>query len=203
LYSNLWRLRDVKSDEEKLPAKDTTKSPKEKPARESGVVETAFKERVERLKAEESAQENEASFVGRMEDIQLTKCKQSIFAPGLTAIVLSSVVELEPGFRNWRPKEAQSPNTPEPPALGSEYKSAGTKGDVDEESDDDDDDDIPLTSLGKRDSGKQVSSAARKKKARIEPIVERAYIAKLLRFISDRWGHVFQEPSDEDYAWYV
>ena len=201
LYSNLWRLRDVKSDEEKSPAKDATRISKEKPARESGVVEAAFKERVERLKAEESAQENEASFVGRMEDIQLTKCRQAIFAPGLTAIVLSAVVELEPEFRNWRPMAAQSPDKPEPAAPGPELKSAGTKGDVD--SDDDDDDDIPLTSLGKRDSGKQVSSAAHKKKARIEPIVERAYIAKLLRFISDRWGHVFQEPSDEDYAWYV
>jgi hypothetical protein len=27
------------------------------------------------------------------------------------------------------------------------------------------------------------------------------FLAKLIHFISHRWGHVFREPSNEDYAW--
>ena len=156
------------------------------------VVEKAFKDRIVRIKAEKAAQKAEAEFVGQMEEILLHKCSKAIFAPSLTCIVLSAVAELDSDFKDRMP-DAQKEEVQEP--VVDKEKDENQNND----SDDSDDDDVPLAALGKR--SKTDDQGLSSKKAKVEMAVAHDYLATLLRFVSDRWGHVYREPSHVDYAW--
>jgi hypothetical protein len=194
LYSNIRRLvEDIEQGDD-----DKAKAISQLP-RDLNAVETAFKDRFVRMKEEESAQEAEAAFVGRMEEIQLLKCGKAIFAPSLTAIVLSALMDLEPKFRDC-PAIPPVEEVQEKPVL----PTPKAEPDDDDDDDDSDDDDIPLTALGKRETTTNSQNVqGNKKKARGEPPIRQNYIAALLRYVSDRWGHVYREPSDSDKSWYV
>jgi len=188
----------MQEEEKQTTASGTNSSPegtkratKLKVPRDLNAVESAFTNRFIRMKAEESALEAEAEFVGRMEEFQIRRCGKAIFAPNsLTAMVLSAVVELEPQFRNRRRVEPDEPPTKS--VAGQE---------VDEDEDSDDDDDIPLIALGKRESPTKPSASIIKKRRRVEMDIPKDYIANLLVYISGRWGHVYREPSELEHAW--
>ncbi len=187
LYSNLRRLKNNDLAEEVEPKSNR---PKIKGPKDLNAVEKAFKERFIRMKEEEAALEAEAAFVGEMETIQLEKCGMAIFAPGsLAAMVLSAVSEVEPMFHGRqvaRPLEHK-----EVPKLAEK--------EAKDDSDDDDDDDVPLTSLGKRSANEATPS--HKKKTKAEPQIPLDYLISLIRYVCSRWGHVYREPSELDYAW--
>jgi hypothetical protein len=163
------------------------------PPRDLNTVETAFKDRFVRLQAEKEAQETEARFVARMEDIQVKKHSKAVFAPSLAAMVLCTVVELEADFKN----DVFEPLSPVVASETSRLAAAPTNAnDSDEDSDDED---VPLAALGKRTQNDSNSLANKKQKA--EMFVRRKFLAKLIQSISKKWGHVYREPSDVEYAW--
>ena len=74
-----------------------------------------------------------------------------------------------------------------------------------DESSDDEDDDIPLAALGNKRSNETaveieqnlITKKHRGHNAGLRP----QFLARMIQFISAKWGHVFQEPSHPDYAW--
>jgi hypothetical protein len=68
-----------------------------------------------------------------------------------------------------------------------------------ESDDDSDDEDMPLAALGKR-SPNDIAGAENKKQ-KTEMVVRRKFLARLVQSISKKWGHVYREPSDVEYAW--
>ena len=155
------------------------------------VVAAAFKERFVRQQEEREAHELEARFVARMEAAQLTKHSKAVFAPGLTALVLSAVVELQAAFKHEKETPVPAVVEKEPPLP--------PKVSVYDSSDDSDDEDVPLAALKKRALGD--SNDTSNKKQKTEHAVRRKFLAMLLQSISKKWGHVYSEPSDMEYAW--
>jgi hypothetical protein len=151
-------------------------------------VETAFKDRVVKLKTEKDSEEAEARFVAHMENIQVNKCKKAVFAPTLSAMILSTVFQLQDEFQEPEDNEESVEITKEMDI------------DSDDDSDSDEEDDVPLVALGKR---KMASSSEQgTKKQKIDgPQLSYTFLAGLLSHISTTWGHVYREPSHEDYAW--
>jgi hypothetical protein len=189
LYSDI-RAGDPASAEstESGPKRTLSKLP-----RDLNTVETAFKDRFVRLQAEKEAQEAEARFVDRMEDLQLKKQhSKAVFAPSLTAMVLCTVHELQGYFKD-DVIEAASPIVAVETSPGVVPKN---ENDLD---DDSDDEDMPLAALGKR-APNDVAGAANKKQ-KTEMVMRRKFLAKLIQSISKKWGHVYREPSDVEYAW--
>jgi hypothetical protein len=186
LYSNVRRLDESVDDEQAVmrTLDITSRLPND-----MNVVEKAFTDRIVRIKGEEWANEAEVDFVRRMEELLLHKCNKAIQAPSLTAIVLSAVAELAPNFKDRKASFATSNIAREAPVEA-----------VDHDSDDiSDDDDVPLTALGKRSS--KVDQEVPNKKVRAAAALSYDYIAALLLFVSNRWGHVYREPCHEDYTW--
>ena len=190
------------------------------------VVEKAFTDRIVRIKTEQEAEEAEAAFVSRMEVIQLDKCNQAIFAPSLTAMVLSAVVELQPEYDEGKKELGAMVNATTTTAVDvvddcsknqntaavQQSGAAAANGEPGDESDDDDeDDDVPLASLGTKrtsagdgaDGESADPPAANKKQRGNNTMVRPQYLARLIQFVSAKWGHVFREPSDDEYTWYV
>jgi len=203
------------------------------------VVEKAYKDRFVRMKTEQEFEEAEMIFVERMEAIQLSKYKQAIFAPSLTAMVLSAVAELEAEFqgRELSPistvvnliaktetmdvvvvnsssstaRPAQSKDEAESKvddvpltALGNKSQAEGDG----EDSSDDEDDDIPLADLGKKKRSKDAvvneqepTTSIKKQRGNNTIMVRPQFLARLIQFISNKWGHVFREPSHAEYSW--
>jgi hypothetical protein len=197
LYSNLRSLLDDKDDAATSTLHETEVLKRNRTLtkslpRDLNVVENAFKDRFVRMKVEKEAEEAEARFVSRMEEIQLTKCNQAIFAPSLTAMVLSAVVELEPKFEGKALSPLMSvPLKPEPVAQAKHEEDSDN---------DDDDDDVPLAALGKRPNDDSDPDQANKRQRGDMP-VRHQFLAKLVQFISTKWGHVFREASNEEYTW--
>jgi len=65
---------------------------------------------------------------------------------------------------------------------------------------DDDDDDVLLVNLGKRNLPAAPSSHSKKAKSESTNI-DLECLARILLYMSERWGHVYREPSNVDYAW--
>jgi len=187
LYGNLRRLASVDVDVQESDS-NTRKS---NDGRELKVLEKAFKDRLLRIKEEHQAEERETRFVQIMEEIQVNICNQAIFSPSsLSAMILSTVVELRDAFE----REAGS----KVPTNVSEKPSAATETAHADSSDSDSDDDIPLAALGKRASSAKQSPS---KKRKLETKIRLKCLAMILKALGERWGHVYREPSDEDYAW--
>ena len=170
-------------------------------SRELNVVEKAYCDRFVRSRTEQQNEEAETQFIERMEEIQIHKMGQAHRAPSLTAMVLSAIADLESEFAD---QLLQLPDFLQSPVS---YDSDGYKEDVSDDEDDvsDDEDDVPLAALSKRHLN---HSPRQTKKLRMEKntsnssvAIHPMFLAKLVQFLSYRWGHVFQEPSNDEYAW--
>jgi hypothetical protein len=135
----------------------------------------------------------EARFVARMEEIQVKECKKAVFAPTLTAMVLSTVFALQREF-------------PMQQVLAPEQAMMTVDDDEEEEKDDEcddeeDDEDVPLMALGKRKISGTVLQDGKKQKTNGGNKISFKYLIRMLQYISNTWGHVYREPSHEEYAW--
>ena len=194
LYSNLRRLGKL----EDLQSIDSPTAPKSIRFQERKLktVEAAFTERIVRERAEKDREEAEALFVGQAEEIQLRELGQSIFSPSLTSMILSSIAALKEEFdaiKARKQKAVESRNLSQENQL---EKATETK--VDEE--DDEDDDVPLEELAKRSLSRGDTVLSKKFKSDTLH-VDYECLARVLRYISKRWGHCYLESPDVDYAW--
>ena len=197
LFSNVRLLVD--SQQPSVSAEAEAKKIRSKLPRDLNVVQKAYKERFIKERAEKSALEAEARFVAEMEDIQLSRQNKAIFAPSLTTIVLSAVADLEALTQSMPlptggKVNARIPKTDEKTDATILARKTDELDGVDS-----DDDDVPLAALAKKRPGTEVMAEA--KRAKTTNAVHLKYLAKLLNYISSKWGHVFRESSDLDYSW--
>jgi hypothetical protein len=167
--------------------------------RDLNVVEKAYCDRFVRSRTEKQNELTELVFVERMEDIQRTVLGQAHRAPSLTTMVLSAVADLESEFAEkalWLP--IQSSATP-PHGTDPKDRIFGTN-QVLEANDSDDEDDVPLSVLGARYLDPS-PRPPKKPRIRETSTIHPMFIARLVQFISYRWGHVFREPTNDEYAW--
>jgi hypothetical protein len=178
------------------------------------VVQKAFTERIIRIQTESEVDLVEAKFINRMEKVQLLRLEQAVAAPkSLTAIVLSTIFELESEFHD-REKMGPLLQLPQTPTVLIENKvtpatTQSTNINSVERDSDDEDDDVPLAALGKRMPDSEDSlpddSLHSEKRRRGNPsiVLNSLYLARMIQFLSYKWGHVYREPSNEEYLWYV
>lgn len=145
------------------------------------VVESAFKNRMLKLKTETENESIEARFVEKMEEIQVKELHEAIFAPNLTTIVLSAIFELQREFYvSIEEDEKENDNA------------------------EDDDDDVALDCLGKRNLEDRTENDA-KKQHKIgregDPNFSLRYLVRMLEYVSKTWGHCYREPERDEYAW--
>ena len=185
-------------------------------------VETAFMDRILKLKEETELEKEEARFVEAMEEQQARQSPhKAVFAPNFTAMVLSSIAEVSatlPGSEEDLVDIAEDAIETiaankilcNPTATSaSSQESAGPM-----DAEDDEDDDVPLMALGKRSGPPSLQADAKRTKAQSEDnpmvtdnvvkagiLLDLAFLAKVLRHLSLTWGHLYTEPSDADYAW--
>ena len=186
LYRDLRRRLSEDELSELLQTATATTKNNKKGIKDLNVVETAFKDRMVKLKTAAEMEATEARFVARMEEIQVKECKKAVFAPNLSTIVLSTILELQ---REFPINEMDAPE----------------EMDVEEESDDEDDgmdeENVPLMALGKRRTDEGVTRDGKKHKTSHQNRISPKYLARMLQYISKTWGHVYREPSHEEYAW--
>ena len=154
--------------------KDTLKK---KGPKDLNAVEAAFKDRILKLKTSAEMEDMEARFVARMEEIQVKELKKAVFAPTLSAMVLSTIFELQRQF----------PIQHIPEVIVDEDESD----DEEELNDECDEENVPLMDLRKR----------KKQKTKADPTISPKYLISMLHYISKTWGAVYREPSHEEYAW--
>ena len=190
LYSNLVRLASPGSIEPFEYNIEKKVEGQFQTDKNLNVVETAYKDRLVKIKTASEMEEAEARFVAQMEQIQVQQCKQAVFAPSLATMVLSSVLELQSEFESFSRKKDKEATAP-----------LSHNGIQNDESDDDDDDeeDLPLAALGKRNlEGQSMQDSKRQK---IQNRLSFVYLVRLLSYCSKTWGHVYKEPSHSEYAW--
>lgn len=186
-------------------------------------LETAVKDRFVKLKEEQIKDEDEARFVAEMERIQLTKFQKAIFAPSLTAMVLSSLatMNIPNEFEKMATAKKNGKKIPSSPVKESSLLLLPAPPPP-YAVEDDSDDDVPLVALlGKRvalslpgnknkDEGgesqkKHKSSSEGEETNKLSEVLVGGFnvyfLGKLLLHMSQTWGHVYQEPSHKDYAW--
>jgi len=161
-------------------------SVKKQPAAAVGVVEAAKEERKRNIKDSLNATAEEKIFIARMQDVQVRKMQKAVKSPTVQSILLSAVVELQSDFSNWSHKTVKA----------AKKQSAAQLEIADDSDDDSDDDDIPLTALNKDMKEKKESKTPSN-----DVCFSKYFLGRLLKFISDRWGDVYQEPTHEDHSW--
>jgi hypothetical protein len=155
-----------------------------------------------KLKAAAEMEAAEARFVARMEEIQVKECNKAVFAPTLTAMVLSTVFALQREFpiQQILDPEAMMMMVNSHPDLDDDEEEEKDE-DNDEEDDEEDDEDVPLVALGKRKISGNVLQDGKKQKNKGGNKISFKYLIRMLQYISNTWGHVYREPSHEEYAW--
>jgi len=151
-----------------------------------------------RKKSERESEEEEARFVNEMEKIQTQQFHKAVFAPSLTAMVLSAVVSLSNAKQSEYGTLVLDNNHDH---LNDENININKVSDVtvsaevssDEE---DDDDDVPLVALAPATKKRKVDTKEGK-----ESQLNVKFMADMLKHISHTWGHVFKEPSHSDHSW--
>ncbi|CAJ1959310.1 unnamed protein product [Cylindrotheca closterium] len=143
-------------------------------------VEKGFKDRLVKLKAIAELEEQEANFVAHMEEVQVKQCKKAVFAPtALSSMILSAVFELQREF----------------PTNFVHY---------DEDDSDSDDEEEEVTVSGDKrtaHSSKRPKNKRQKQNAAVPKMINFRYMLRMLQYISKTWGHVYREPSHEEFAW--
>ena len=182
LYRDICRL--VPADELKVlqyNPESTSSSNKSKSSsadKDLKTVEAAYKDRMVKMLNVAELEAAEARFVAKMEQVQIEQMHKAVFAPTLATMVLSAIMELQKEF----PFDKATSNTPD------------QEEDLDDEA---------LTLSGKRKQSSGVSSSPKKKRTKVNG-VERLnfkYLARMVQLIGNTWGHIYREPSHEDYAW--
>jgi hypothetical protein len=178
LYQDICRLLPTEELQElQYDPNRIQKSRVNTTVKDLNTVETAFKDRFVKLKTAAELEEAEARFVARMEEIQVKQLRKAIFAPNLTTMVLSSIMDLQREFPDTGPS-------------------------VESDSDDSDDEsfDDELLLSGKR---KPRRSNKESKKSKVNQVknINFKYLTRIVQHIGKTWGHVYREPSHEDYAW--
>lgn len=180
LYRDICRLvpQDVLSGLLK-----TEKKVSKKKDASLNTVEKGFKDRLVKLKESSELEEQEARFVAHMEEVQVKQCNKAVFAPAeLSSIILSSVFELQ-----------------------REFPTQFVDDDDEDESDDEEEADLSELTGDKRaaHSRKLPKNKKQKQSTAVPKMVNFRYMLRMLQYISKTWGHVYREPSHEDFAWYV
>lgn len=186
LYQDICRL--IPADELKQLQYDPNSpafNPQSKSDKDLKTVEAAYKDRMVKLKATTDLERAEARFVAKMEQVQVEQMHKAIFAPPhLATMVLSAVVELQ-----------------------SEFSAVSKKSSIVNRDDDEIDtgvDEEHLTLSGKRKLSSNVSSPTKKpKKEGGLHHLNFKYLLRIVELLGKTWGHLYREPSHEDYAWYV
>jgi hypothetical protein len=177
-------------------------------SRDLNTMEKACCDRLARTLTENENALAEQQFIEGMEEVQRTKTKQSLSAPSLTAIVLSVIAQLECecGEKMAKMQLPVIKPTPKVDVLDktSRIDNAEMVEGKNELVNEEEDDDVPLMALCKR-RNEDCPDPSLSKKQKCDPtnysLIHPWYLAKLVHFISTRWGHVYQEPSNEDYVW--
>ena len=190
LYSNLVRLAPPDEIQPFEYNKEKKVEEQFQTEKSLNVVETAFKDRLVKLKTASEMEEAEARFVAQMEKIQVHQCKKAVFAPSLSTMVLSAVMELQSEFETFSRRKD---------FVNGPGKELNVKQDDVPDDDDEEEEDLPLALLGKRASTEQANQDQKRQKA--ESRLSLVYLSRLLSFCSKTWGHVFKEPSHSEYAW--
>lgn len=161
-------------------------------------LEAAYIERFMKLRAENDAQEEEAKFVLEMEKKQAAEMKMAVFAPGtLCVMVLSAVATINESLSSVVKAES----------IDKENKGETTAND---EADEDHDADIPLTALigsKKLKRSHFTGDTFPSKRLKIGKISSKKelpssyFLARILEYISQTFGHLFHEPSHAEYSW--
>jgi len=161
-------------------------------------LEAAYIERFMKLRAENDAQEEEAKFVLEMEKKQAAEMKMAVFAPGtLCVMVLSAVAVINESLSGV--EEAES--------MDEENEGETTAND---EVDEDHDADIPLTALigsKKLKRSHSTTDTFPSKRLKIGKISSKKelpssyFLARILEYVSQTFGHLFHEPSHAEYSW--
>jgi hypothetical protein len=185
LYRDLQRRL---SKEELAKLRQQKKKNRSMSNKDLNVVESAFKNRMLKLKTATENESIEARFVEKMEEIQVKELHQAIFAPNLTTIVLSAIFELQREFYVSIDDDNENMNDDA----------------EDDDAEDDDDDDVPLECLGKRKPEDQTEDDT-KKQHKIgregDPNFSIQYLIRMLEYVSKTWGHCYREPARDEYAW--
>jgi hypothetical protein len=189
----------------KLSSKSATDlSPSKRPGLETSLrdlsaVETAFKDRIIKMKEDQEQEEAEATFVDEMEKTQTRHEKRAIFAPNFSTMVLCAIAAIGPTFDKSVESVLSVEDDPKDEVVETTPK-------INEEKDeeDKDEDDLPLFSLGKRQASDSIGSAVKKAKRESDRAslgFHPAFLAQMLAYMSRTWGHVYRESSHSDYTW--
>ena len=178
-------LQQRLSKEELTKLRQHRKKIKSNSNKDLNAVESAFRNRMLKLKIATENESTEARFVDRMEEIQVKELNKAVFPPNLTTIVLSALFELQREF-HVLPEEDDF-------NVDVNFKNP----------DDDDDDDVPLDCLGKRKFENQKGETKKHHKNGMEghPNFSIKYLIRLIEYVSKTWGHCYCEPSEDEYAW--
>jgi hypothetical protein len=212
LYSNIRSMDGGFAEAKSANIDSPTKAIKFQ-ERKLKAVEAAFTERIVRARVEKEKEEAEAKFVDMAEEIQLRKLGLAVFSPSLTSMTLSCIAALKKDLESIRERKEKNPATKEnsaesttssiqqlPNKLANSCAGDPAFNKRVDENDDDDDDDVPLEALAKRSLLRNDTEPS--KKAKSESIfLDYECLAKILWYMSHRWGHVYREPSDVDCAW--
>lgn len=159
--------------------------------RDLSAMETAFKDRFVKMKEDQENEIAEAKFVDEMEKLQTQKQKRAVFAPNFTTMVLCAVASI--GYTFKQPVEPSLQ-----PTDVNEASADSVDGDKDV-------DDLPLLALGKRPASDEVAGSPSKKiRNGTEPLslgYHPAFLAQLLIFLSRTWGHIYREPTHDEFSW--
>ncbi|KAL3941181.1 MAG: hypothetical protein SGBAC_004412 [Bacillariaceae sp.] len=182
LYRDVCRLvpQDILSG---LLRTEGNKGSKKKDA-SLNTVEKGFKDRLVKLKLITEMEEQEARFVVHMEEVQVKQCKKAIFAPtALSSMILSAVFELQREFPTHFVDDE----------------------DKDDSDNEEEEEEVTLSAMAsdKRTApfSKQPKSKRQKQNTAVPKMINFRYMLRMLQYISKTWGHVYREPSREDFAW--
>lgn len=172
-------------------------------------MEAAYIDRFVKLRAETEAAKREAEFILNMEMKQSKDLKKAVFAPKLLCtIVLSAIASLmdeTPIDEQMVDSSAADENTIGNGEVRTQVAGAHSS------DDDSDDDDVPLTALAhvgtKREHASAASASPKRLKLNSEGGIKKVpspyTLAKILKYISKTYGHLYQEPAHLDYGWQV
>jgi hypothetical protein len=199
--------RDVNADD--TTNHDTVDNIKEatKKSKARNAMEAAYIQRFVQLRAETEAAKLEAEFILNMEMKQSSEMGKAVFAPKLLCtMVLSAIASLTDEMPNDDHHMIDSSAVDKNVGSGQVREEVAVAESSDEDSDDED---VPQTALAqvgsKREQVNVASASPKRLKLNSETQTKNNpspyFLAKLLKYISKTYGHLYQEPTHLEYAW--
>ncbi|KAI2512975.1 hypothetical protein MHU86_1521 [Fragilaria crotonensis] len=187
LYHGLRKLSG-KTELDLVPRKATLDTS----LRDLSAMETAFKDRFVKMKEDQDNEIAEAKFVDEMEKLQAQKLGRAVFAPSFTTMVLCAVASIGHKFKEPLEPVLEALDVNEDPV------------DPIDDCVDQDIDDLPLLALGKRPASDELGPLTKKTRNETDSAslgFHPTFLAQLLTFIGHTWGHVYREPTHNDFGW--